>query len=486
MRLTVIGGGGFRIPQLFSALGREDAPLVVDELHLYDVQPERLDIMRRITAHLAPGLPRAPRVTAGTDLDEAIRGSDFIFSAMRIGGIDGRIADERTALDLGVLGQETVGPGGLAYALRTLPVAVSLAERVRDLAPEAWLINFTNPAGLVTEAMRRVLGHRVVGICDTPIGLMRRAIRVAGEIGCSEAAGSGVAAGGIAGRGPTDSGSGLDRVDFDYVGLNHLGWLRRLSVDGIDVLPEVLRSDEALEGIEEARLMGFDWIRALGALPNEYLYYYYFTREAVERISTGSETRGEYLKRQQDRFYADALTADPAETHRLWDATLRDREFSYMAESRSEEDRDGRLAEDVEDGGYQRVAIELMTALSGGAPATMILNVGNMAAAGAGPIVAGLPENAVIEVPCLVDSAGVHPQRVAPVAGDMLGLMQQVKAAEQLIIEASRLRDPRLAWRAFAIHPLVDSVSVGRRLLDDYRARIPGVAAALDDGPARG
>src|SRR5690606_18070234 len=232
------------------------------------------------------------------------------------------------------------------------------------LAPEAWLINFTNPAGLVTEAMRRVLGHRVVGICDTPIGLMRRAIRVAGEIGCSEAAGSGVAAGGIAGSWPADSGSGLDRVDFDYVGLNHLGWLRRLSVDGIDVLPEVLRSDEALEGIEEARLMGFEWIRALGALPNEYLYYYYFTREAVERISTGSETRGEYLKQQQDRFYADALPADPAETHRLWEATLRDREFSYMAESRSEEDRDGRLAEDVEDGGYQRVAIELMTALS--------------------------------------------------------------------------------------------------------------------------
>jgi len=453
MKLTVIGGGGFRIPQLYSALGREDAPIRVAELHLHDVLPERLETIRKILGHLAPSLPLAPRVTAGTDLDEAVTGADFIFSAMRIGGIDGRIADERTALDLGVLGQETVGPGGLAYALRTIPVVTALAERVRDLAPDAWLINFTNPAGLVTEAMRRVLGDRVIGICDTPIGLMRRATRAAGS--------------------DRLDGIDLDRVDFDYVGLNHLGWLRRLSVDGVDRLPEILASDEALTGIEEARLMGFDWIRTIGALPNEYLYYYYFTREATERIRSGAETRGEFLKRQQDRFYADARGAGPAETLGLWEDTLRDREYSYMAESRAEEDRDARLDEDVEDGGYQRVAIELMTALSGGDPATMILNVGN------GSIVGGLPEDAVIEVPCRVDADGVHPMPVAPVAGDMLGLMQQVKGAEQIMLRASLGRDANLAWRGFAAHPLVDSVAVAKLLLDGYRERIPGVAAAL-------
>ncbi|MBL3685868.1 6-phospho-beta-glucosidase [Leucobacter zeae] len=455
MKLTVIGGGGFRIPQLFSALGREDAPIRVDELHLHDVLPERLETIRKIIDHLAPALPSAPRVTAGTDLDAAIAGADFIFSAMRIGGIDGRIADERTALDLGVLGQETVGPGGLAYALRTIPVVTALAERVRDLAPDAWLINFTNPAGLVTEAMRRVLGDRVIGICDTPIGLMRRATRA------------------VAAAGMDPDRVDFDRVDFDYVGLNHLGWLRRLSVDGVDRLPGILGSDDALVGIEEARLMGFDWIRTIGALPNEYLYYYYFTREATERIRSGAETRGEFLKRQQDRFYADARGAGPAETLGLWEATLREREYSYMAESRAEEDRDARLDEDVEDGGYQRVAIELMTALSGGAAAMMILNVGN------GSIVPGLPEDAVIEVPCRVDAAGVHPTRVAPVAGDMLGLMQQVKSAEQIMLRASLGRDADLAWRGFAAHPLVDSVAVAKRLLDGYRERIPGVAAAL-------
>ncbi|MGJ0204996.1 6-phospho-beta-glucosidase [Leucobacter sp. gxy201] len=448
MKLTVIGGGGFRIPQLFSALGDELAPIRVTDLHLHDVQPERLDTIRKILDHLAPGLARPPRVTTGTDLDAAVTGANFIFSAMRIGGIDGRIADERTALDLGVLGQETVGPGGLAYALRTVPVVTRLAERVRDLAPEAWLINFTNPAGLVTETMRRILGDRVIGICDTPIGLMRRATRAAG--------------------------AAPDRVEFDYVGLNHLGWLRSLSVDGVDRLPGILASDDSLTGIEEARLMGFDWIRTIGALPNEYLYYYYFTREATARIRSGTETRGEYLKRQQDRFYAESRGAGPAETLEMWQAALRDREFSYMAESRAEADRDARLSEDVEDGGYQRVAIELMTALSGGSPATMILNVGNRGN------VAGLPDEAVIEVPCRVDAAGVHPQRVAEVAGDMLGLMQQVKAAEQLTLEASLHRDARLAWRGIAAHPLVDSVAVARQLFDAYRERIPGVRAVFD------
>lgn len=466
MKLTVIGGGGFRIPQLYSALGREDAPIRVSELHLHDVLPERLDTIRKILDHLAPSFPLAPRVTVGTDLDEAVVGADFIFSAMRIGGIDGRIADERTALELGVLGQETVGPGGLAYALRTIPVVTALAERVRDLAPDAWLINFTNPAGLVTEAMRRVLGDRVIGICDTPIGLMRRATRAAGipslagserieldrvDLNCAD----------------------LNRVDFDYVGLNHLGWLRRLSVDGVDLLPGIIESDEALTGVEEARLMGFDWIRTIGALPNEYLYYYYFTREATERIRSGAETRGEFLKRQQDRFYADARGAGPAETLALWEDTLREREYSYMAESRAEEDRDARLDEDVEDGGYQRVAIELMTALSGGDSATMILNIGN------GSIVGGLPEDAVIEAPCRVDADGVHPMPVAPVAGDMLGLMQQVKGAEQIMLRASLGRDAELAWRGFAAHPLVDSVAVAKLLLEGYRERIPGVAAAL-------
>ncbi|MEE6272074.1 6-phospho-beta-glucosidase [Georgenia wangjunii] len=452
MKLTIIGGGGFRVPQIFAAVAAADAGIRVDEICLYDASPERMRVIAAVLDQLSPRLAHPPALSTTGDLTEALRGADFVFSAIRVGGTAGRISDEQVALRHGVLGQETVGPGGLAYALRTLPQARALAERVRDVAPEAWVINFTNPAGIITEAMRAILGERVVGICDTPIGLVRRVARAVG-------------------RDPR-------AVGFDYVGLNHLGWLRTVTVDGRDVLPGLLASDEHLDGIEEARLFGFDWVRALGALPNEYLFYYYSNREAVARISGGGPTRGEYLDAQQNAFYASAAER-PEHALEEWDRARHERESTYMGESRAEEERYGRRAEDVEGGGYQEVALDLMTALSTGRSATMILNVGNDAAGGE-RLVAQLPADAVIEVPCTVDDAGVHPHRVAPLAADMAGLMLAVKASEQLVLRASAERSSELAWRAFATHPLVDSIAVGRTLLDGYREAVPDIAAALD------
>ncbi|MBC7724217.1 MAG: 6-phospho-beta-glucosidase [Burkholderiaceae bacterium] len=447
MKLTIIGGGGFRVPQIFEALAAADAAARVTELCLYDVAPERLRTIRSVLDQLAGTLPLPPVVTTTTHLDEAVRGADFLFSAMRIGGAEGRIADERISIDLGVLGQETVGPGGLAYALRTLPHAMRLAETVARLAPDAWVINFTNPAGMVTEAMRAVLGDRVVGICDTPIGLMRRAVQAVGAT--------------------------PDEVEFDYVGLNHLGWLRSISISGEDRLPALLASDRSLAGIEEARLMGFDWVRALGAIPNEYLYYYYFEREATERIRSSVQTRGEFLHRQQSAFYSGAH-AHPDSALELWTRAKHERESSYMAESRSEDERDSRAESDIDGGGYQAVALDLMRGLTGGSSSTMILNVPHQGT------VPQLPDGAVVEVACTVDTDGIHPLPIAPVTGDMLGLMQQMKAVEQLTIAASATRDPTLAWRAIAAHPFVDSLPVARALFERYRTEIPGVGAAFE------
>ncbi len=442
MKLTIIGGGGFRVPQVFEAVASDDAPVRIDELSLFDVSESRLATIRAIIDRIGASMKHVPRITVTQDLAEALRGADFVFSAVRIGGTAGRIIDERTALDLGVLGQETVGPGGIAYALRTIPFMVKLAEVIRDVAPDAWVINFTNPAGMVTEAMRAVLGDRVVGICDTPIGLMRRAVAAVSE-------------------GPAD------RVEFDYVGLNHLGWLRSITVDGVDHMPALLANDESLTTIEEARLMGFDWVRSLGALPNEYLYYYYYTREATERIRSLATTRGEFLERQQSQFFA-APGDDPLET---WLRARHERESSYMAESREPEE--SRHATDVDGGGYQRVALDLMAALATGRPSTMILNVRN------GSLVPQLPSDSVVEVGCIVDGDGVHPWSVAPVTGDMIGLMQQVKAAEQLTIEAATIGSKDLAWRALAAHPLVDSVGVARKLLDGYRSSFQEIGRLL-------
>ena len=442
MKLAIIGGGGFRVPQVFEAIAADDAPARIDELCLYDLSESRLATVHAIIRQLAATTRYAPDVTVTTDLVEALQGADFVFSAVRIGGTHGRIVDERTALDLGVLGQETVGPGGLAFALRTLPFMTHLAKAIRNIAPEAWVINFTNPAGIVTESMRAELGDRVVGICDTPIGLMRRAVAAAGATTAD--------------------------VRFDYVGINHLGWLRAVTAGSDDLLARLLASDDALGEIEEARLLGFDWVRAQGALPNEYLYYYAYTREATERIRSAPLTRGEFLDRQQAPFFA-APGDDPLAT---WMRTRRDREASYMSESRR--DNEPRRAADVDDGGYQRVALDLMAALSTGRAATMILNVRN------GELVPQLPDDAVVEVGCTVDGDGIRPWTIAPVAGEMLGLMAQVKAAEQLIIEATRERSRELAWRAFAAHPLVDSVAVARLLVDRYRERFETISKLLD------
>lgn len=470
MKLVIVGGGGFRVPQIIEVLaaaraGRgAHAGLVVDEVCLYDISASRLELMAAVIRDLS--FPDAPTITTTTELPEAIMGADFVFSAVRVGGTCGRVLDELIALDRGVLGQETVGVGGYAYAFRTIPVAMELARTVRNLAPEAWVINFTNPAGIITQAMRTVLGDRVVGICDTPIGLVRRASAALdlGDI-------SGVDEGGAG-------------ISFDYVGLNHLGWLRSLEVHGTDRLPELIADDALLDHIEEARVIGPEWIRALGMLPNEYLFYYYLNRESVARIRQEAETRGQFLDRQQGEFYREAATHHDS-AGSLWTRTHDEREATYMAESRDESQRDGRREEDIAGGGYQQVALDLMTAVSTGRRARMILDVANSdpqwessgtKSASTSLLVPQLREDAVIEVPCVVDADGVHPQHVSALGGAELGLVATVKGCEELVIDAALTGDQSLAWRALASHPLVDSISVAKDILDNYISQNPDIA----------
>jgi 6-phospho-beta-glucosidase len=380
MRLTITGGGGFRVPLVYGALLADRGPGRVTRVVLHDVDAGRLAAVTRVLAEQAAGVPDAPEVTSTTDLGEALTGADFVFSAIRVGGLDGRAADERVALAEGVLGQETVGAGGVAYGLRTVPVALDLARSVARIAPEAWVINFTNPAGLVTEAMSRVLGDRVIGICDSPVGLGRRVARV---LGADPA-----------------------RAYVDYAGLNHLGWVRGLRVDGEDLLPRLLGDRRLLESFEEGRLFGADWLAALGAIPNEYLHYYYFNRETVRAYQEAGQTRGVFLRDQQARFYAEAGRPG-APALELWNRTRAEREATYMAENRDAAGAGEREEEDLS-GGYEKVALALMRAIARDERTTLILNVRNQGA------LPGLDEGAVVEVPCLVDANGAHPLAAAP------------------------------------------------------------------------
>ena len=440
MRVTILGGGGFRVPLICRELAASGLP--VGEVVLYDVVPGRLDVISAVLA--ADGLP----LRTTTDLDTALRGADVIFAALRVGGLDGRVADERSALDAGVIGQETVGAGGLSYAARAVPVVDAIARRVAELAPRAWVISMTNPAGIVTEVMAATLGPRVVGVCDSPTGLVRRACAAAG----------------------VDPGSRPaqvpDGVEVDYLGLNHLGWLRGLRVDGTDLLPGLLADPDALKRTEEGRLFGADLLQALGAIPNEYLYWYYARAEALRDVRGAGRTRAEHVRAEQQRFFA-AAAVDPGRAAALWTEANDERNRSYFAELRSGE----RDAADVEAGGYEAIAIGLAAALAGvtgPASARLILNVRN------GSTVPALAPDAVIETVCRVDSDGAVPLPAAPPTDHELGLMSTVKSCERAIASAALTGSAADALRAFALHPLVGSLEAARTLA---AAALTGAAA---------
>jgi 6-phospho-beta-glucosidase len=442
VRLTILGGGGFRVPLVYGALLTDHAEGRVTDVVLHDLDAGRLDAVARVLAEQAAGVSDAPTVTTTTDLDEALRGADFVFSAIRVGGLEGRANDERVALAEGVLGQETVGAGGIAYGLRTVPVAVDIARRVARLAPDAWVINFTNPAGLVTEAMSRHLGDRVIGICDSPVGLGRRIARVLG--------------------------GDPNQAWIDYVGLNHLGWVRGLHIAGRDELPRLLADPGLLGSFEEGKLFGADWLQSLGAIPNEYLHYYYFNRETVRAYQQAEKTRGAFLRDQQAHFY-EQMRDPGAGALATWDRTRAEREATYMAENRESAGAGERDADDLS-GGYEKVALALMRAIARDERATLILNVRNRTT------LSVLDTEAVIEVPCLVDAGGAHPVTVAPLPDHATGLVCAVKAVEREVLSAAESGSRTTAEKAFALHPLVDSVNVARRLVEGYTQVHPGLA----------
>lgn len=435
MRLTILGGGGFRVPLVYRALAHDPSRLV-DEVVLLDDDALRLRAIAKVLQHFDSG----PTVRVAASLDEAVRGADVVFCAVRVGGTAGRVRDERVALELGLLGQETTGPGGIAYALRTLPVATRIAETVSRLAPSAWVLNFTNPAGVVTAAMQQVLGDRVIGICDSPTGLVRR---VAKALAVDQ-----------------------DAVVAAYAGLNHLGWLRSLKVGGVDLLPRLLADDAALAGFEEGRLFGPDLLRLLGCVPNEYLYYYYYAREATSAVGSADRTRGEVIEAQQRELYPRLLAADDAFV--LWDDARLAREQGYLAEARPPAEQ--RDEADLAGGGYEQVALAAMRALVTGVPAELILNVRNGSAHGGRPALAQLPADAVVEVPTRVDGAGAHPHGQAPFDNHQLGLVSALRAVETATIEAAATGSRTAALRAFTFHPLVGSPALARRLVDGYLA----------------
>jgi len=445
MKLTIVGGGGFRVPLVYGALLEKAERLGLAEVVLHDVDAARLERIALVLEGLAAEHgARLPFRTTSV-LEDAIEGADYVFCAIRVGQLEGRVVDESVPLGLGVLGQETTGPGGICFALRTIPVMVALAQTIAERAPAAWLINFTNPAGMVTEAVQQVLGERAVGICDSPSGLCRR---VAGALG----------------REPGE-------LWFDYFGLNHLGWLKGVRDRREELLPALLDDDARLAGLEEGRLFGADWLRALQMIPNEYLYYFYYAADTVNAIRESPASRGAFLLEQQRAFYAED-GQDPAAALATWRATRHDRERSYMAEARSAAG-DGSEHDIDANAGYESEAMAVLEAMALNTRAVLILNVANRSSL---PVLDG---RAVVEVPTAVGRAGPVPLAVGDVPADAGALVALMKEVERTTIDAALTGSSALAIKALALHPLVPSVTTARAIFAGYRARLPQLEEAF-------
>ncbi len=419
VKIAVVGGGSTYTPELVDGLAMRADRVPVDEVVLLDPDVERLAVVAGLAGRILRRRGFGGRLVATGDRAAALDGADFIVVQLRVGGQSTRLLDETIPARFGCVGQETTGPGGFAKALRTVPVVLEVAEEAaRRAAPGAWIVDFTNPVGIVTQALLDA-GHRAIGLCNVAIGFQRRF-----------AAHFGVAP---------------ERVELEHVGLNHLSWVRAVRVDGVDRLPELLARDDA--GIAADVELPLELMRRLGAIPSYYLRYYYATPLVVAE-QRGHPTRAEEvmeIERGLLELYRDpALDVKPALL----------------------EQRGGAF--------YSEAAVGLIASLHDDAGDLQVVDVLNDGA------LPGLPHDTVVEVPARIHRDGAHPVALGPLAPEMRGLVQQVKAYEELTIEAALTGDRSVAFRALLANPLVPDAETAGALLDAIldadRAHLPRFA----------
>jgi 6-phospho-beta-glucosidase len=406
MKLTVVGGGSTYTPELVDGLARLQDTLPVDELVLVDPDEDRLSLVGRLGQRILRRYGHPGVLTTTSDIEAGADGADAVLIQLRVGGQAAREQDETWPLECGCVGQETTGAGGLAKALRTVPVVLDIASRVQKASPDAWIVDFTNPVGIVTRALLET-GHRAVGLCNVAIGFQRG---FAGMLGVEP-----------------------ERVRLDHVGLNHLTWERRALVDGQDRLPELIegRADELVEGLGMPAWL----VRQLGVVPSYYLRYFYAHDEVVRELlsSPSRAAKVAEIERELLQMYADpALDSKPE--------LLTQRGGAF----------------------YSEAAVQLCAALLGRSAETdeQVVNVRN------GDTLPFLPPDAVVEVPARVGSGAVEPLKVDPLAPLFAGLVSAVTAYEHLALEAALLGGRERIFEALLAHPLVGQVELADGLTD--------------------
>ena len=444
MKITIIGAAGVRTPLILRSILRRQDKLGIDELALMDIDGARLELIGALTSSIENSPTTKFFISRTTDPKAALNGADFVITTFRVGGIGSRVIDERVPLDNGVLGQETTGAGGFAMGVRSIPVMLDYIHQMKALCPGAWLINFANPAGMLTEAViRNSSWRRVVGICDGPASMQREIANL------------------LSGN--------IEEIYLDYFGLNHLGWIRRILYHNQDQLPSMLA---LLPSLGEVPGLPFDpqLVAGLGMVPNEYLYYYYYRSEAIHHLLQAGLSRGEQIARLNQRLFDQLRMAlDKQDLHGMesaYQAYLDERNDTYMA-AETGKTLFAPVTKSVDnhaepDEGYAGVALNLIEGLLGKAPRVQILNVPNHQA------IIGIEEAEVVEIPTLVSHDRIQPLPVGEIPDHCLGLMKQVKHFEHLTIEAAIERSYQKALLALTTHPLVGDYSIAKLILDGY------------------
>jgi 6-phospho-beta-glucosidase len=449
-KVTLIGGGGVRTPLVIFGVNESSKHLGIDEMVLYDIDGERAKVMSALGNALIAREGGTLKLRVADRLEDAVKGAAFVLTAIRVGGIRARAIDERISIDNGYPGQETTGPGGVAMGLRTARVAIEYARVVEQQSPNAWLINFTNPAGLITQAVSHHTGVRVIGICDTPTELFHR---IAVALHAS----------------PED-------VHCDYVGLNHLGWIRSVRLRGQDVTAKLLASDDALLSLYQAKLFDFDLIRTLGLIPTEYLFFYYSRRRALANQIAAGATRGEEISQLNEALFKDLARSiaqgNSREALSTYVEYLNQRSGSYMqleASGGSSFDKSHALTDDPfrVATGYHRIALDVMNALCSEEPKRVVINVRNHGA------ISDVGFEDVVEAPCTISKHGITPENCGSLPEDVRGLVLAVKAYERAAIQAAVTGSADHARKAMLLYPAIGEWEPAAELLREFSAKSP-------------
>ncbi len=442
MKLAVMGGGGVRSMFLAKSIAQRAEELNIDRLVFMDNDTEKLRIFGGMAGKICTLLCPKLKFECTSNAVEALIGADYVITTIRVGGDTMRVKDERTALDMGLLGQETTGAAGFSFAMRSIPALINYCELAKKYAkPDVKIFNFTNPAGLVSQALRDAGYDFTYGICDAPSSMLH----AFAELLCVEPG----------------------RVKGEIYGLNHLSFFEKITVDGKNILPQLIESDSAYKNTD-MRYFDKDLLLRKKFIPNEYLYYYFTREKAVANILNAKETRGEQIERINRAMIEELKDKDIVNDFdnclKIFEKYYGMRENSYMASetgvSRNTEWHFNPFSLDA--GGYAGVALKFIEIANSGKPDSMILCGENKGA------IPGLLDNDIIEATFDITPEGCFPHRFPNPDDDALELIKRMKHYERKASKAILTKDRALAIDALAMHPLICSYSQAKELVDKY------------------